>query len=130
MPGAICLSSSSHFAAHAVFEHGEAGGVAARPRQALDEPGADRIRDLREHDRNGAGRLQQRRHNRAARGQDDVRGERDQFRRVSAMAVGIARAPNACRSARCGRGSSPLLQPLHESREAGLPFRIFGRQAP
>ena len=60
--GAICLSSSSHFPLNAVFEHGEAGGVAARPRQAVDEAGADRIGDVHEHDRHGAGRLQQRRH--------------------------------------------------------------------
>ena len=57
--GAISLSSSSHFAAHAVFESRETGGVAARPRQAVDEAGADRIGDNREHDRHGAGRLQQ-----------------------------------------------------------------------
>ena len=45
-PGAISLSSSSHFAAHAVFELGETGGVAARPRQAVDKAGADRVGDL------------------------------------------------------------------------------------
>ena len=71
----------------------EAGGVAAWPRQALDEAGADRIDDTAEHDRHGAGRLQQRRHSRGASGQDDVRRERDQFRRVSANALGIARGP-------------------------------------
>ena len=55
--GAICLSSSSHFPLNAVFEQAKSGGVAARPRQALDEAGADRIGDLHEHDRHGAGRL-------------------------------------------------------------------------
>ena len=39
--GAICLSSSSHFPAQAVFEHEETGGVAARPRQARNETGAN-----------------------------------------------------------------------------------------
>ena len=45
------------FRADAVFELGKTGDVAARPRQARDEAGADRIRGLREHDRHGAGRL-------------------------------------------------------------------------
>ena len=45
-PGAICFRISSHFPAQAVFELHEAGGVAARPRQAVDEAGADRIGDV------------------------------------------------------------------------------------
>src|SRR5262249_9914388 len=48
------------FAAQAVFEHQEAGGIAARARQARNEAGADRVDDNHEHDRHGAGRLQQR----------------------------------------------------------------------
>jgi hypothetical protein len=39
--------------------------------------------------------LEQRSHARAARSQDDVRRERDQFRRVAAKALGIAGGP-AC----------------------------------
>jgi hypothetical protein len=35
----------------------------------------------------------QRQHGRGARGQDDVRCERHQFRRVFVGAVGVARAP-------------------------------------
>ena len=77
-----------------IFEQDEAGRVAARPRQAVDEAGADRIGDNHEHDRHSAGRLQQRPYGRAAMGQDDVRRERDQFRRVSANALGVARRPN------------------------------------
>ena len=87
------LEQLQPFPAQAVFELHKAGGVAARPRQAIDEAGADRIGDDREHDRHGAGRLQQRRHGRGASGQDDVRRERDQFRRVFASVVGICRAP-------------------------------------
>ena len=60
-PGAICLSSSSHFPPMLIFERHEPGGVAARPRQAVDEAGADWIDDIK-HDRHGAGRLQQRPH--------------------------------------------------------------------
>ena len=56
------LEQFQPFPAHAVFEQGKTGGVAARPRQAVDEAGADRIGDRREHDRHGAGRLQHGRH--------------------------------------------------------------------
>src|SRR5215831_5280940 len=45
------------FPALAIFEHEEAGGIAARARQARNETGADRINDNHKHDRDGAGRL-------------------------------------------------------------------------
>jgi hypothetical protein len=62
----------------------KSSGVAARPRQAIDEARADRITEDREHDRHCAGCLQQWPHGGGSRGQDDVRCQRDQFRRVSA----------------------------------------------
>ena len=68
-------------------------GVAARSRQAIDKTGGDRIGDDREHDRHGAGRLQQRPHWSGAMGQDDVGRERGQFRRVSANVGGIGCGP-------------------------------------
>ena len=55
-PGATSLSSSSHFALKP-YSNRKAGGVAAGPRQALDEAGADRIDACGENDRHGAGRL-------------------------------------------------------------------------
>ena len=51
------LEQFQPFPAHAVFELDKTGGVAARPRQAVDEAGADRIEGLREHDRHGAASL-------------------------------------------------------------------------
>ena len=115
-PGAISLSSSSHFALIRI-RNDKAGNVAARPRQALNEAGADRIDDLHEHDRHGAGRLQQRLHGRSAGGQDDVRRERNQFRRMFANRSASPR-PSGYRSARCGHRPAQLLQPLH-----GTPLR-------
>ena len=56
MSGAICLSSSSHFPP-TVFERHKASSVAARLRQAVDVAGANRVRDVGEHDRHGAGYL-------------------------------------------------------------------------
>jgi hypothetical protein len=54
-------------------------GVAARPRQAVHKSRADRIRDDHEDDRNRTRSLQDRRHARSARGQDDVGRKRHQF---------------------------------------------------
>ena len=48
------------FPAHAVFESHETGGVAARSRNTCDEAGADRVGGDCEHDRYGAGYLEQR----------------------------------------------------------------------
>ena len=61
-PGASSLSSSSHFALKLVFEQQETGGIAARPRQTIDEAGPDRIDDGQKHNRHRACRLQQRYH--------------------------------------------------------------------
>src|SRR5262249_42758383 len=43
------LEHLQQFPANAVFEHGKAGGIAARPRQARDEASPYRIGDCREH---------------------------------------------------------------------------------
>jgi hypothetical protein len=51
------LEQIQPFPAQAIFILDKAGGVAARPRQAIDEAGADRISDKREYYRHGAGRL-------------------------------------------------------------------------
>ena len=96
------------FPGHAVFTIHETGGVAARPRQALDEAGGDRIGGDREHDRHGAGRLQQRPQGRGAMGQNDVRRERGQFRRVSANASALAVAQRMSISHIAARWSSPI----------------------
>ena len=53
------LEQLQPFSAHCVFEQHEAGRVASRPREALDEAGADRIAGERKYDGDGVGRLQQ-----------------------------------------------------------------------
>jgi hypothetical protein len=55
--GAISLTSSSHFPPQTVLEGHEAGRIAARPRQAVDEAGRDRIAYGREYDWHRVGRL-------------------------------------------------------------------------
>jgi hypothetical protein len=74
------------FRADAELEQGKSGRVAFRPRQVGDEAGTDRIGDLHEHHRHGASGRQQRPHDRGTHGQDDVRRERGQFRRVAGIA--------------------------------------------
>jgi hypothetical protein len=81
------------FCAYAVFEQDETSGITARPRQTIDETGSDRVDRVRKYDRHGAGCPLQCRHSRTCCGQNDVRCERDQFRRKSAIEVGIASAP-------------------------------------
>src|SRR5262245_8757008 len=120
--GAISLSSSSHFPLRLYSR--DMNPVALPPGQAVDEASADRITDDREHDRHCAGCLQQWPHGRGARGQDDVRCERDQFRRVSTSAVGIASAPAIVDPHVAALGPAQLLQHLQERRDAGLAFRI------
>ena len=112
------------FAAQAVFVVHETGGVAARPRQAVDEAGPDRIDDGREHDRHGAGRLQQRPHGRGGMGQDDVGRERGQFRRVLANLGGIGRGPAGVDSHVAADSPARLLQALMKCLDAGLHFRF------
>jgi hypothetical protein len=63
----------------------------SRARQALDVTGIDRVGNNRENDWNGTGGLQQWCEASARMGQDGVRRERDQFRRVSANLSGIRR---------------------------------------
>jgi hypothetical protein len=102
----------------------KAGSVAARPRQTVDDAGADWVGDDHEHDRHGAGRLKHLLHNVAA-DQDDVRREDGQFRRVFANVVGIARPPAIIDPQIAAVGPAQLLQSLLECRDAGLNVPSF-----
>src|SRR5215467_2256058 len=113
------------FSADAEFEEwSKSGDVAARPRQAFDEAGSNRIGGPRKHDRHRASRLQQRRYYRASNSQDDVRRERDQFRRVSAEEFDIAPAPTILDPHVAADGPTQFLEALQERRVASLSFRI------
>src|SRR5262245_43770502 len=111
-----------------VFEVGKAGGVAARTRQAVDEAGADRVGDKREHDRNGPGRLQQRRYGTARLRQDDLWGERDQVRRVPTQVVGISTSKAVLDPDVVADGPARLLETLRKCRQSSLSFRIVRRE--
>jgi len=108
------------FSAEGVFRSHEAGDVAARLRQAVDEAGPDRIAGDREHDRHAAGRLQQRPHGRRAMRQDDVGRERSQFCGMPADIVGSAARPVRVDAHVAADDPARLCQRLLECAEPGL----------
>jgi hypothetical protein len=81
------------FRAQVIFEHHEASGIAAWFGQASDKSGADWIRNGHEHDWHGTGGFEYGWKARTASCQDDVRRERDQFRRIFAGDRRIASRP-------------------------------------
>jgi hypothetical protein len=122
--GRDLLEQLQPFPADAVFIQHKTSSVAARLREAIDEPGADRFGNLDEHDRHGTSRPQQRPRGCTGNSQDDVGRKCNQFRRVSANALGIARSPSYVDPQVAAVGPAQLLQSLHERRKAGLSFRI------
>src|SRR3954463_15270024 len=124
------LEQLQPFSAQAEFGRGEPGRVAAWSREARDEAGADRIRRLREHDRHARARLLQRSHDRAAGGQDDIRRESEQFRRVAAGEVGDAGTPAINRCAGCAPRASPVPETTPETPSGGLARPDRPRQGP
>src|SRR5262249_48922752 len=114
------LQELQPFPAQTVFVIHEASGVAAGSGQAIDEAGADRIGDAREHDRQRAGDTLQGGYAQGAACQDDIRRERNQFRRVSALAVDIVRAPAGVDPHIAAVVPAQFLQTLLERREAGV----------
>ena len=115
------------FAAQAVFELREAGGVAAWTRQARDDAGADRIDRLREHDRHGTAHPLQQRHDHASGRDDHIRRMSHQFVRVSAPAISIVAAPTKINAKVAADAPAELLHAFLERSDEGLPFRILGR---
>src|SRR5262249_32757758 len=88
--GSNLLEQLSPFSTHAVFEIQEAGDIAARMRHALDEASANWVWNVHKNDRDSTSGLLQRRDCYTADAHNDVRRERNQFRRVAAKVVEIA----------------------------------------
>jgi hypothetical protein len=119
------LSSSQPFSTQTVFEIHEAGNVAARPSQVVDEAGSDRIGNTVEHNRNRLSLPLQRRHAQGARSEDDMRRECNQFRCVCALAFDVVLAPACVDLNIAAVGPAQLLQDLLERRESGLTIWII-----
>ena len=113
------LENFQPFRTQIVFKQHKAGGVAARPRQTLDDTGADRIRGDHKHDWDGACRLEQPLYCQATSSQNDVWRERDQVWRVFANIVGIGFAPTIIDAHVAAIGPAQLRKPLNERRGAG-----------
>src|SRR5262245_56129988 len=116
--GATSLSSSSHLAPMPYSNDRKPVTLPPGRAKLSTKPPPDRIAGLREHDRHGAGRLQQRRYDGAASSQDDVRRQRDQFRRISASALRVARAPAQVNANIASVGPAQLRQRLRERQHA------------
>src|SRR5262245_61697995 len=112
------------FRTETVLELHKAGDVAARPCQARDQAGADRIGGTRKHNRHGSGCLQQRLHRRCAAGHDDVGRKRHQFRRTLAKIVRLDGGPVGLDAQVATFTPSQLLQALHQCGVALLDVRI------
>ena len=118
------LEQFEPFRADSVFEGGEPGGIAARPRQATNQARANRVDDATKHDRHCAGRLLHCGHVIAGIGNDNVRRKRHQFHRMSAANVDTARGPADVKARIAAVGPAQFRQPLDESGELSPPSRI------
>jgi hypothetical protein len=85
--------SSSHFPLTPYSNNKKPIALPPGRAKARNIAGANRVNDPREHHRHTAGRLEKRRHSRAAEGHDYRGRERDYFLRPFAVGFGIARAP-------------------------------------
>src|SRR5215475_6859083 len=112
------------FCGQIVFIIHEAGGVAARMGEAIDDAGSDRIGDGSEHDRQSAVDMLQRHDGQGAARQDDVWRERDQLRSIFCAQVGIILAPAGVDPYIAANTPARFLQALLERRKSILPFWI------
>jgi hypothetical protein len=111
-------------AAHAIFELDKAGGVASRPRQAIDETGTDGIGHDYKHDRYRPCRSQQGPDYRAPIGDDDIRRQRRELPDVLARAFNFARCPADVDLDVATFGPSQLSQYLLKCCDAHPPFWV------
>jgi hypothetical protein len=116
------LRSSAHF--QGVLELSEPSDIAAGSRETVDVTITDRVQALCHDDRHRATGLLQCLGGRTNPGQDDLRAERNQLRRVFAQARGIAHAPAIIDPHIAPDGPAQFLEALHERGEAGLRLRL------
>src|SRR5215831_14310606 len=111
---------------NAVFELGEAGDVASRPRQTFDDAQANWVDRLRKYNRNAAARFEERHDRHAGRGQHDVRLKRYQLHRIGAETFGIAVAPSEIDLQISADRPTQLLQALNKRRSATVHLGVIG----
>jgi hypothetical protein len=104
------------FPAECVLEHEKTGGVSARPRQAFDKTYGDWVDHVDENDRDSPGCLLRSRQRQAATRDYHVRRQGDQFGRVFAYVICIARAPTVINSQVATDRPAQFVQALCECR--------------
>src|SRR5260370_18817355 len=109
--GGALLEQLQPFRADAVFEGRKACDVAARASQTLDEACANRIGDVREHDRHGARRSPQYPGSRTAWTEDDVRRQPNQFGCIFSSIILVSPGPTVVELEGLASLPAPLLQP-------------------
>ena len=125
--GRHLLEQLDPFAAQRRLDIDEAGDVAARTRQALNETAADRIGDHHEYDGDGARRAEERCHDRRGAGENDVRPQLHQLLGQPLHPGGFAGSPAIDDVDIAARQPSGLRESPLECHRAGRRFRIrFG----
>src|SRR4029077_20491317 len=124
------LEQLQPLAAQRGLDSGETGDVAARPRQRRDEAAADRIRNARENDGDGARFWQQRRRGGCRMRKNEAGLQRDEFlRELFPWPRVLGRHPARVHPDFVALRPPELLQSLPESRAVGLRFRVALRIA-
>src|SRR5215469_12811314 len=122
--GRDLLEQLQPFPAYIIVVDGETGGVAAWPRQAVDEAGSNWIGNKHEYDRQRARGLEQRLRPTGAIGEDHVGRERNQLGRDLATNVGAAGGPAVHHPHVAAIDPAQFLGPVQKSGETRKRFRI------
>jgi hypothetical protein len=122
--GRQLLEQLQRLSDHRVFEEAEAGDVAARPRQVRNEALPHRIVDDHENDRDGTGRIPQRREHRGPIADQDIRRQRRELRRMGPNAIEIAGRPAIVDAEVATVRPTQIRERLAEGRDARLSLRI------
>src|SRR6516164_8995708 len=122
--GRDLLEQLQPFPAYIIVVDGETGGVAAWPRQAVDEAGSNWIGNKHEYDRQRARGLEQRLRPTGAIGEDHVGRERNQLGRDLATIVGAAGGPAVHHPHVAAIDPAQFLEPVQKSGETRKRFRI------
>src|SRR5258708_33829784 len=124
--GAISLSSSNHFAPMPYSKDVKPVMLPPGRARLSTRPCANRIGDVREHDRHGARRSPQYPGSRTAWTEDDVRRQPNQFGCLFSSIILVSPGPTVVDLEVLPNRPAQLLQPLQERRVALLPLRVVG----
>src|SRR5258705_13092401 len=123
-PGGNFLNHLQPFPDQWEVDEGEAGDVAARPRQAGHETLSDRIVDEVEYDRDGAGRLFQCCGDWRPASDDEAGCRMHQLRRVGSDSAKVSAGISVLNSNIAVLGPPERLEPLPKRNDAGQHFGI------